>query len=71
MRMQIRSQASISGLRIWCGFKLWHRLQMWLGSGISVAVAEDGSCGFDSALSLGASLCRGCDLKKEKNMWLL
>ena len=38
MRMQVGSLASISGLRIQCCHKLWHRLQMQLGSGIAVAV---------------------------------
>ena len=32
--------ASLSGLRIWCLCKLWHGLQMWLGSGIAVVVAS-------------------------------
>ena len=30
--------ASFSGLRIWLCSMLWYRLQMWLGSGIAVAV---------------------------------
>ena len=36
-RLQVRSLASL-GLRIWCCCDLWCRLQMWLGSGVAVAV---------------------------------
>ena len=36
-RMQIRSLASLSRLRILCCHKLWHRSQRWLGSHIAVA----------------------------------
>ena len=32
MRMQAPSLTSLSGLRIWHWHKLWHKLQMWLGS---------------------------------------
>ena len=35
----VRSLASLSGLRISCHHELQHREQMWLGSGIAVAVA--------------------------------
>ena len=38
LRMQVRSLALISGLRIWHCHEVWCRLQTWLGSGISVAV---------------------------------
>ena len=38
MMLRVRTLASLSGLRIWCCHKLWCRLQMWLGSGIAVAV---------------------------------
>ena len=40
MRMQVRSMASLSGLRNQCCLELWCGSQMWLGSGIFVAVAE-------------------------------
>ena len=39
MRSQVRSLASLSGLRIWCCHELWCRLQMRLGSCAAVAVA--------------------------------
>ena len=39
MRMQVQSPASLSGvLRIWHCHELWCRSQMWLGSGVAVAV---------------------------------
>ena len=39
--------ASLSGLRIWCLLKLWHRLQTWLGSCVAVEVVYASSCGSD------------------------
>ena len=38
MRMWVQSQASLSGLRIWCCRELWCRSQAWLISGVTVAV---------------------------------
>ena len=38
LRLRVQSLASLSGLRIWSCCELWYRLQMWLGSGIAVAV---------------------------------
>ena len=38
-RMQLRFLASFSGLRIWRRRELWCRSQIWLGSGVDVAVA--------------------------------
>ena len=39
MRMQVRFLTSLSGLRILCCHELWWRPQMWLRSGVAVAVA--------------------------------
>ena len=39
MRLQVRSLALLSGLRIQCCCELWCRSQIRLGSGIAVAVA--------------------------------
>jgi len=39
MRTQVLSLALLSGLRIQHCCELWYRLQMWLGSGIAVAIA--------------------------------
>ena len=38
MRMQVQSLVLISGLRIWCCCKLWHRSQRWFRSSVAVAV---------------------------------
>ena len=39
MRTQVQSQALLSGLRIWRFCELWGRSQMWLRSGVALAVA--------------------------------
>ena len=39
MRMQVQSLASLSGLRIQCCRKLWHRSHVRLRSSVAVAVA--------------------------------
>ena len=38
MRMQVRSLAPLSGLMTWRCHELWCRLQMWLKSGVAVAM---------------------------------
>ena len=65
MRLQVPSLASLSALRIWHCRELWCRSQMWLGSGIAVAVAVAGSYSPDSTPSLGPSICHGCSPKKQ------
>ena len=45
---------------------LWGGLQMWLGSGVAVAVVWAGSCSSNSTPSLGTSIFGGCDSKKQK-----
>ena len=62
--MQVRSQASLSGLKIQCCRELWCRSQMQLGSSIAVAVAKAGSCCSDSTPSLRMSKCCRCSPKK-------
>ena len=66
MRLQVRSRASLSGLRIPCCHELWRRSQMWLGSCIAAAVVYAGSCSSHVIPSLGTSICRGCGPKKPK-----
>ena len=66
MRMQVRSLASRSGLRIRCCLKLGCMLQTWLGSRVAVAVAVASSCSSESTPSLGTSICCGCGSKKQK-----
>ena len=64
MRMQVRSLASLSGLRIWRCHELWCRLRVWLRS--DVAVAQAGSYSSDGTPSLGTSICLGYGPKKGK-----
>ena len=52
-------------LRIWHCRELWCRLQMWLGSGVAVAMVWAGSCSSDSTPSLGTSICHWCSPKKK------
>ena len=67
MRRQVRSLASLHGLRIWCCHELWRRLQMWLGSGVAVAVAlASGYSSLQLPLGLGTSICCKCGSKKKK-----
>ena len=67
MRMQVRSLALLSGLRIQHCHKLQHRLQMWLGSSVAVAVAVASSCSSHWTPSLETSICRGCGPKRMKD----
>ena len=65
MRMQVGSLALPSGLRIQCCCELRCRLQMWLGSGIAMAVVQAGSCNSHWTPSLGTSICYRHGLKKK------
>ena len=49
-RKQVRSLASLSGLRIWCFGELWCRSQTRLGS--RIAVASAGGCGIGLQMQL-------------------
>ena len=67
MRTQVQSLASLSGLRVLHCHGLWCGSQMWLGSGITQAVAWAGCCSSDwTTPSLGTSICPGCGPKKQK-----
>ena len=65
MRMQVRSLASFT-VRIQRCHELWCRSQVWLRSGIAVAVVQAGSCSLDSTSRLRTSICHGCGPKKQK-----
>ena len=58
--------ALLSGLRIWHCRELWGRSQMWLGSGIAVAVTVAGSCSSDLTPSLELSYATRVALKSKK-----
>ena len=64
MRTQVRSLASLSGLRIQCCCQLWCKSQTQLGSQVTVAVA--GSYSSNYTFSLGTSICWGASLKRPK-----
>ena len=62
MRLQVRSLASFSGLRIQCCSELWCRPRTKLRSGVVVA----GSCSSDWTPSQETSICLGCSPKNKK-----
>ena len=66
-RMQVRSLASLNGLRIQPCHELWGGSQIWLRSHIAVAVAVawSSSCSSNSTPSLGTSICCRCGPKKQ------
>ena len=64
MRTQVRSLASLRGLRIQHCRELWCRSKTWPRSGVAVAVASGSSS--NSTPSLGTSICWGCVPKKDK-----
>ena len=66
MRMQVRSLALLSGLRMQHCRELWCRSQTWLGSGIAVALVQAGGYSSDWTASLGTSTYHGCSPKKAK-----
>ena len=65
VRMQVWFLASLSGLRIWHCHELWCRLEMWLISGMAVAVAS--CCSSNYIPSLGTSICHSCGPNKQTN----
>ena len=66
MRTQVWILASLTGLRIQHCRERWCRSQMWLGSGVAVAVAKASSCSSDLTPSLGTFICPK-KTKKKKN----
>ena len=64
MWMWVRSLASLNGLSIWRCHELWCELQMWLESGVAVAVVQASSCSSDWTPNLGTSIGHGFGPKK-------
>ena len=64
--MWVQFLALLSGLRIQGCHELWYRPQMWLRSGVAMAVAYARSCSSDLTPSLGTSICFGYGFKKTK-----
>ena len=67
MRLQVRSLALLSRLRIWHCHELWYRFQMWLGSDVAVAVAPIRSLAWESPYATGVALKSEKKKKKEKD----
>ena len=65
MRTQVRSLASLIGLRIRHCCELWCRSQMWVRSGVAVAVVWAGGCGSDSTLAWEHPYPAGAGLKRQ------
>ena len=65
--MQVPSLALLSELRIRHCRNRQHKLQMWLGSCVAVAVVQAGSCSSD--LTLGTSTCCRYVCKKKKKKY--
>ena len=63
VKMQVRSLASLSRLRIWCCCKLWYRLQMELGSCVAVAVCRTAAVALILALTWEPSYAASVALK--------
>ena len=61
-RLQVGSLASLSPLRIW---RVPRRSLTQLGSGIALAVAQNGDYSPDSTPGLGTSMCHRCGPKKQ------
>ena len=68
MRMWVQSLASLSALRILHCHKLECRSQIWLRSGVTVAVMQASSCNSDLTSSPGTSICCRCGCKKKKKL---
>ena len=64
--MQVRFLALLSGLRIQYCCELWCRSQMWLRSGVAMAVSQVGGYSSDWTPCLGTSMCRGCGPRKRQ-----
>ena len=64
MRTQVRSLASLSGLRMQHCYERWCNSQMMLRSGIAVAVVQASSHSSDSTPSLETSISHGWGPKK-------
>ena len=70
MRMQVRSLASLSGLRIRCCRELWCRWQTQLGSGVGwAAMAPIRPLAWEHPCAASVALKRQKDKKKKKGFW--
>ena len=66
VRMRVRSLASLHGCRIWHCRKLWHRLQMCLGSSVAVAVAQASAAALIQPLAQELPHATGVTVKRKR-----
>ena len=66
MRIQARSPASLSGLRIWHCCKLWYRFQKQPGSNVAVAVLQAPAAATIRPLALELLYAAGITIKSER-----
>ena len=64
MRLQVRSLALLSGLRLWHCCELWCRLQTWLRSRVAVALLRP--LAWEPPYAAGAALEKAKRQKKKK-----
>ena len=65
MKTWVQSLAFLSGLMILCFQELWCGSQMWLRSGVAVAMTVACCCSSDSTPSPGTCICCRWDPKKK------
>ena len=65
--MQVQSLALLSELSIWLCHKLWRRSQMWLGSGVAMAVVLASAAALIHPLAQELPYASGVALKRRKN----
>ena len=71
LKMQVRSLAWLSGLRIRLCRELWCRSQTQLGSTVAMAVVEAGSCSSGWMPSLEPPYATSAALKKKQKQLLV
>ena len=70
MRMQVRSLASPSGLRLWCCHELWCRSQTPLGSSIAEIVARPATAALIPPIAWEFPCAKDVVLKNQPNKTL-
>ena len=67
LRMRVQSLALLSELRIWCCHRLQHGLQVWLGSGVAMAVAQAPAAALIRPLGWEHPHAIGSNVKRKKD----
>ena len=66
MRTQVRSWASLIGLKIWHCYELWYKLQMWLGCDVAVVWHSLAAIALIQPLAWKCPYAMGAALKREE-----